>query len=178
MAFRSFVFTILVCVRFFAVGQSNTASEPVELTTQRGFLDTKVLKNGIRLSPSQTKKLFYNDRSFVSMRKYNFSKYLLYAGIPSVAGGSYLAYDAIKGTRMSIVENGQTLVYYKRPIFQLMGGIALFTVGVCLIEYNNEFKRTAVTIYNNKVKDTKKAKDFNLKAGVSPSGNMGLYASF
>jgi hypothetical protein len=165
---------LFIFISFLATAQS----EPSVLTTRRGFLDTKVLKNGIRLSPSQTKKLFYNDRSYVSMRKYDFSKYLLYAGIPSVAGGSYIAYDAIKGTRMSIYENGVELVYYKRPIFQLMGGIALFTVGVCLIEYNNEFKQTAVTIYNNKVIDTKKAKEFNIKAGLSPSGNVGLYASF
>ncbi len=148
---------------------------PTELTSRRDFLDTKVLKSGVLLKPYEVKKIFSDSRSNASLKKYNFSKYLLYTGVPSVLGGVYLSYDAIKGTRMSVMENGVELVYYKRPIFQLMGGIALFTAGICMIEYNNEFKATAVTLHN---KNLKNPKPVNLRVGVLPSGNVGLYASF
>ncbi len=164
------VFCLLI-THFVLFAQTN----PLELTSRRDFLDTKVLKSGLLLKPYEVKKLFLDSRSNASYTKYNFSKYLLYTGVPCVAGGVYLSYDAIRGTRMSVVENGVELVYYKRPIFQLMGGIALFTAGICLIEYNNEFKATAVTLHNKNLKSTKPV---NVKVGVLPSGNVGLYASF
>lgn len=166
---------LVVCFLCFGV-LTFAQTEPTELiVARRDFLDTKILKNGVLLKPKQAKDLFYNTKSYPSLKKYNFSKYLMYAGVPCVLGGTYLSYDAIRGTRMSVVENGQELVYYERPIFQLIGGIAVFTVGICLIEYNNEFKATAVTLYNNKVKTTK---DIKVKVGLMPSGKVGLYASF
>jgi hypothetical protein len=169
---------IFVLVLIFISISKSKAQTPNLLTSKRVFLDSKILNNGEPLRNYEVKQLFKKSNDFKALRKFNLAKPFLYTGVPTVLGGIYLAYDAIKGTKMSVVENGQTLVYYKRPIFQLMGGVGLFTVGICLIEYSNEFKMDAVNIYNAKNANQNKGKISHIKAGILPSSNVGISVGF
>ena len=74
--------------------------------------------------------------------------------------------------------DGKLYTYYVRPIQELLGGLAVFAVGVCLIEYANEFKGNSVDLYNEKMKNKIKSKGIETKIGFTPSGNLGVYAKF
>ena len=51
----------------------------------------------------------------------------------------------------------------------------VFAVGVCLIEYANEFKATSVKLYNNGLN---KAKKREISFGLTPSLGVGFKAKF
>jgi hypothetical protein len=160
------------------LSQAQDSSFVTAVTYKRGFMDTKILHLGVKTSSKTILKLYENEKAQSSIKLYKRARYFLPAGPPLVLGGIYLGYDAIKGTKMQTYVDGKLYTYYVRPIEQLLGGIAVFAVGVCLIEYANEFKATSVDLYNEKLKNKSKSKELDLKIGYTPSGSFGLYANF
>lgn len=148
------------------------------LKARRGVFSSKILRNNTLMSSGEVINTFEKEKSYKSTSLFKKSKVFVMAGPPVMATGIYVAYDAIKGTKMSINIDGVNVVYYKRPIVQLLGGIATFVVGGCLMEYGNEFKFRAVEIYNNKLISTDKAQKITFKAGLTPSNGLGFYAQF
>lgn len=163
-------------ISFFANAQDSSFVKTV--TYKRGVLDTKVLHLGVISKSKDIMDLYTNENAQKSIQLYKKSKYFLPVGPPLVLGGIYLGYDAIKGTKMQTEIDGKLYTYYVRPIEQLLGGIAIFAVGICMIEYANEFKAKSVDLYNEKLKSKAKSKELDLKIGYTPSRNFGLYANF
>jgi hypothetical protein len=168
------IFTLIISLKAY----SQDSSLVVNLTHQRGFIDTRILHLGIKSSSKNTLELFGQANAQKSIKLYEKSKYFLPAGPVLVLGGVYLGYDAIKGTKMKAEVDGKLYTYYVRPIEQLLGGIAVFAVGICMIEYANEFKAKSVDLYNDSLKKNQKADKLDLKVGFTPNGNIGLYANF
>jgi hypothetical protein len=149
-----------------------------KLYAKRGFFNTKIYRNGIILPADKILTLYYNEAVYSAQKKYVVSRYLLPAGPVFVAGGFYLGYDAIKGTPMQINIDGKVVDYTVRPIGQLIGGLAVFAIGVCLIEYSNEFKATSVNIYNKKFDVNKIPRRASVNFGLTPSNGLGFVAKF
>ncbi len=166
----------LVTLSIFAKAQDS--SFVAAMTYKRGFLDTKILHLGTVIKQKELMGYYINEDAKKSIQLYKKSKYFLPAGPPLVLGGIYLGYDAIKGTKMLTEIDGKLYTYYVRPIEQLLGGIAIFAIGVCMIEYANEFKGKSVDLYNEKLKNKSKSKELDLKIGYTPGRNFGLYANF
>ncbi len=157
---------------------SQDSSFVENLTHKRGFINTRILNLGIRSSTKNTLELFSQANAQKSIKLYKKSNYFLPVGPPLVLGGISLGYDAIKGTKKQTEINGKFYFYYVRPIEQLLGGIAVFAVGICMIEYANEFKAKSVDLYNEGLKNKQKANKVAVKVGFTPNGNVGLYANF
>lgn len=168
------IFTFTTSLKSFAQDSSFVEN----LRHQRGFINTRILHQGIRSSSKNTLELFGQANAQKSIKLYNKSKYFLPAGPPLILGGIYLGYDAIKGTKKQAEVDGKLYTYYVRPIEQLLGGIAVFAVGICMIEYANEFKAKSVDLFNDNLKNKQKADQLDLKVGFTPNGNIGLYANF
>jgi hypothetical protein len=167
-----FFVTISMCTK------AQDSSFVSAVTSKRGILDTKIFHLGSKIKQKEVLGLYTNENAKKSIQLYKKSKYFLPAGPPLVLGGIYLGYDAIKGTKMQTEIDGKLYTYYVRPIEQLLGGIAIFAVGVCMIEYANEFKSKSVDLFNEKLKNKGKSKELDLKIGYTPSRNFGLYANF
>lgn len=146
-----------------------------ELFSKREILNTKIYRDGKLISPSIVRKLYAESGSIKSNKLYNRANYFLYPGPALVVGGIYLGYDAIKGVSKQILIDGTIYKYKERSIFQLLGGIGVFAVGVCLIEYANEFKTTSVELYNSGLK---KAKKKEISFGLTPNKRVGFTAKF
>lgn len=161
---------------FFSKGiMAQNDSLKQELFSKREILNTKIYRDGKLISPSIVKKLYVESGSIKSNKLYNRASYFLYPGPALVAGGLYLGYDAIKGVPKQILIDGTIYKYKERSIFQLLGGIGVFAVGVCLIEYANEFKSTSVELYN---RGLKKAQKKELSFGLTPNMGVGFIAKF
>jgi hypothetical protein len=168
------IFTLIVSLKAY----SQDSSFVTILTHQRGFIDTRILHHGVKSSSKNTLELFSQANAQKSIKLYEKSKYFLPAGPALVLGGIYLGYDAIKGTKMQAEVDGKLYTYYVRPIEKLLGGIAVFAAGICMIEYGNEYKAKSVDLYNDNLKKKQKAFKLDLKVGFTPNGNVGLYANF
>lgn len=148
------------------------------LTSKRVFVNTYIYQNGIKISDKKAVEMFLDKGLQKPVSLINRSKYFIPSGCGLMVGGTYLAYDAIKGTRMEAVIEGKTYVYYKRPIFQVLGGIAIFSLGVSLLEYGNEFREKSVNIYNNSNKKKTSKSEFDLNLGFNSNDRFGLKLEF
>ena len=173
---KALLLLFLVTINLFANAQDS--SFVAAMNYKRGILDTKIFYLGRVIKQKEILGFYINDNAKKSIQLYLKSKYFLPAGPPLVLGGVYLGYDAIKGTKMQTEIDGKLYTYYVRPIEQLLGGIALFTLGICMVEYANEFKAKSVDLYNGKLNSKAKSKELDLKVGLTPSQNFGLYANF
>lgn len=138
----------------------------------RKVFDTKIYNQGIKLSPSTIKATYGSNNYFKSNRLYKRGSIMVFAGPPIIAGGLYVGYDAIKGVPKQVFVNGELVNYTQRSITQLIGGIGVFVVGICVMEYGNEFKQTSVDLFNmakNKERNVSK-----LLLGITPEGGFGL----
>jgi hypothetical protein len=155
---------------FLSFSQDDSTNISINLlTSKRIFLNTKIYENGIKLNSKQIVSKFKAENLTKANRKYVVSKYLLPTGIALTSGGLYLGYDAIKGIPKQVEIGGKIYDYKERSIFQLLGGLGAVAVGVCFIEYSNEFKNVSVDLYNHKLKP-----DLKLKVGLTPSNNYGF----
>jgi hypothetical protein len=138
----------------------------------RKVFDTKIYNQGIKLSSSTIKATYGSNNYFKSNRLYKRGSIMVFAGPPIIAGGLYIGYDAIKGVPKQVYVDGELVNYTKRSITQLIGGIGVFVVGICVMEYGNEFKQTSVDLFNNaKSKERNVSK---LSLGITPEGGFGL----
>lgn len=166
--FKLAIFCLTFTLQSFSQDDSTKNSTNL-LTSKRVFLNTKIYENGIKLNSKQLVSKFKAENLTKANRKYVVSKYFLPTGVAVTTGGIYLGYDAIKGIPQQVEINGKIYDYKERSIFQLLGGLGAVAVGVCLIEYSNEFKNVSVALYNHKLKP-----DLKLKVGFTPSNNYGF----
>lgn len=148
------------------------------LSAVRNFMQTDVYRNGIKLKKDKFSLLLLGSSKWYKKNK--LANIILPAGPIISAGGIYLAYDAIKGVPMVYVEDGVEYPYVVRSLPKLLGGLAFFVTGLCLVESANETKTNATNWYNqNLVKNLKKKEtSFNLNFGIIKSGGVGLTANF
>lgn len=142
------------------------------LSTRRNFLNTRIYRNEIVLHPSIVLRKYRTSNE--AMRKFNTSRIMLPAGLLTAAAGVFVSYDAIKGVPRQAEINGVVYPYKVRNIKQLIIGILGTAAGISLIEYSNDLKVNSVKIYNS----TSKKVAFNIKFGISPESNLGLYTNF
>lgn len=173
-----FLFSLLFALIILKTQAQDTTSNVNVLSYKRRFLNTQILKNEVVLTKKNILDLYITEGATKSLKLYKKAKYFLPVGPPLVLGGIYLSYDAIKGEKRVAEIDGVSYTYYIRPIKQLLGGIAVFAVGICMIEYANEFKGTSVNLYNQKIKDKNSSSNLDLKVGFTKSGNIGLIANF
>jgi len=142
------------------------------LSTRRNFLNTRIYRNEILLHPSIVLRKYKNSPE--ATRKFNTGRIMLPAGILTTVAGIYTGFDAIKGTPRQAEINGVVYPYKVRNIQQLIIGILGTAAGISLIEYSNDLKVNSVKVYNS----TSKKVALNIKFGISPSSNLGLYTNF
>jgi hypothetical protein len=169
------ILLVLIIVKTQAQDSTNAVDV---LSFKRTFINTQILKNKISLSKKNIRHLYITEGADKSLKLYRKANYFLPFGPPLVLGGIYLGYDAIKGEKRVAEIDGISHTYYIRPIKQLLGGIALFSVGICMIEYANEFKGTSVNLYNQKIKGKNASANLDLKIGFTRSGNFGVVVNF
>ena len=157
------------------LGQS---TPPLQWECHRKVFNSIITKNGDIQYSKMILENYRNENAFKSIQLYKRSKIFLPASPVFVLGGIYLGYDAIKGTKKVAYIDGVAYTYYIRPIKQLIAGIGVFAVGVCLLEYSNEFKSRSVELMNEKIKLKPKGSEFDIKLGFTPTGNFGLSAKF
>lgn len=112
---------------------------------------------------------YRSKREFKSERFLYNSKALIPLGAIVSAGGVYLGFDALKGTKYTQMVGNTEYTYTERPIFQLIGGIGLLAAGVCLMEYGNDAKVKSIKLYNSNKNERQS------RLGLTPSGNLGFY---
>lgn len=173
------ILTLVISIGFPLMGFSQNSDSTQTLTSKRIFVNTRIYQNGIKISDKKAVELFMDKGLKKPVSLINRSKYFIPSGCGLMAGGVYMAYDAIKGTRMEAEIEGKTYVYYKRPIFQVLGGIAVFSIGVSLLEYGNEFREKSVNIYNNNnIKKKAVKSEFDINLGFISNDRFGLKMEF
>ncbi|WP_341228232.1 hypothetical protein [uncultured Arcticibacterium sp.] len=167
---------ILISITGF--GQEEKAIYLDTLSAVRNFMQTDVYRNGIKLKKDKFSLLLLGSSKWYKKNK--IANIILPAGPIVSATGIYLGYDAIKGVPMVYVEDGVEYPYVVRSLPKLLGGLALFVTGLCLVESANETKANAANWYNqNLIKNHKKKEtSFKLNLGISKSGGVGLTANF
>lgn len=173
-----FLLSILFVLIIAKAKAQNSTDEVDLLSYKRTFINTQILKNQISLSKKNIRELYNSTGAGKSLKLFRKANYFLPLGPPLVLGGIYLGYDAIKGEKRVAEIDGVSYTYYIRPIKQLLGGIALFSVGICMIEYANEFKGTSANLYNQKIEGKNASANLDLKIGLTRSGNFGVVVNF
>ena len=175
MKFLLSLFFVLIITKTRAQDSTNVVDV---LSSKRTFINTQILKNQTILSKKNIRELYVAEGAIKSLKLYKKANYFLPLGPPLVLGGIYIGYDAIKGEKRVAEIDGVFYTYYIRPIKQLLGGIAVFAVGICMIEYANEFKGTSANLYNQIIKGKNPSANLDLKIGLTRSGNFGVVVNF
>ncbi|AWV97826.1 hypothetical protein [Arcticibacterium luteifluviistationis] len=172
---------LLTCLILTSITSFSQSEKPVfvdSLSAIRNFMQTDVYRNGIKLKKDKFSSLLLGNSKWYKKNK--IANIILPAGPIISAGGVYLAYDAIKGVPMVYTEDGVDYPYVVRSLPKLLGGLALFVTGLCLVESANETKANATNWYNQDLMKNLKKKEtsFKLNLGISKSGGVGLTANF
>ena len=112
-------------------------------------------------------------------KQYRFGRILSPVGPLVSVGGVALSYLALKGNQFSVNVEGQNYDYTVRSVPQLIAGIGAFVGGLCLIEWSNEMLSKSADRYNKNLEKSKKTGLIqHINLGITPSGNLGLWAKF
>ncbi|MGL4631051.1 MAG: hypothetical protein ACRCVT_07575 [Leadbetterella sp.] len=173
-------FWIVICIFLYSSGFGQKVEKFDKLEAYRGLFNTKALLKGSKQTNYQVKSLLGGIGEYDALRKYNRGNLMIYSSPVCMAGGIYLAYDAIKGTSEQVYDPAinELITYKVRPIENVITGLAVFAVGMCLLEFGNESKAKAINLYNKKVESNFSKESFKPKIGFTPSGNIGFYANF
>ena len=126
-------------------------AQPIDsLLAVRKAFTTDVFKGSRKVPSAELQTMFVASRKWST--RYEISRIMLPASPVVLATGVYLGYDAIRGIPMEAEINGQIFPYTKRNLPKLLGGLALFAVGISLLESSNEVKQNAVNWYNSRLK--------------------------
>lgn len=140
------------------------------LTFNRKIFNSAVYLDGGWKPNKDLKKIYIKNNAFSSERLLRKHRVMLPFGAATAALGLGLGIDALVGTKKSAVINNVEHTYYERPIFQLLGGLALIAGGICVIEFGNDAKVKSVKEYNAK----RKKDAANMKVGLLETGKVGL----
>jgi hypothetical protein len=144
------------------------------LSSKRIFIETRIYKDGIMLSPSEVNSRYIHVPS--ASKDYLRGRIMMPAGVLVSFAGIYLGYDALKGEPKETGINGELYQYTLRSLPKLLIGIAGLAAGVSLIEYSNDLKARSARNYNKWSEKNKKPISMNF--GLTPSSRIGLYANF
>lgn len=126
------------------------------LTHNRNIFNTAVFLNGYKQSSDQLKFVYSEAKSRESQRLFSNSKRMRATGGVIAVGGLGLSVHALIGEKRSAIVNDKEYIYYKRPIFQLLGGLGLITTGISIIEFGNDNKIKSVKSHNKNINRIKK----------------------
>ncbi len=149
--------------------------EQDSLFFKRGFLSGKMMQKKVALKNKAVIELFKSDKKLVS--KYRIGRILRPLGTATTLGGIALGYLAIRGKPASALVEGENFNYTVRSMPILLAGIGAIAGGICLIEFSNELVSSTADNYNAKF-GNKKITLHDIKIGISPAGNIGLFAKF
>nr|WP_295923754.1 hypothetical protein [uncultured Dyadobacter sp.] len=151
------------------------------LTTKRKILSTSIYRNATRLSSEAIRALYEGNKK--ARKSYLSGKILTPAGPVISAAGIALGYVAIKGKPASanIHYNQQdiTAQYTIRDRTKLAAGVGLFIGGFVLLEFSNDLIVRSTRRFNSELKYLQAADPKpSLHFGITPSGNLGVFARF
>lgn len=142
------------------------------LTYQRNIFNTAVYLNGYRQSGDQLNFIYTESNSKEAKSLFSKSKKMRITGGLIAAGGLSLSVHALIGEKRSAIINDKEYIYYKRPIFQLLGGLGLITTGISIIEFGNDHKIKSVKSHNNNIIRIKKELE------ITSAGSLQLKLTF
>ena len=154
----------------------NRAEEQDSLMYKRGVITGKMQQKGRDVNIKALEGLLKEHPK--ALKKYRWGSYLRPLGPLVSAGGVALCYIAIKGKPASATVEGQTYPYTIRNLPMLIAGIGAFAGGICIVEFSHELQSRAADIYNSGLNKKKTSLLQNTKFGITPNGNIGLYARF
>lgn len=143
---------------------------------KRSFIFGEMYQNGIKLKKTIINSLLKKDPN--TAKKYHLGYYLKPIGPLISAGGLAIGYLAIKGTPASTFVEGKNYEYTIRSLPKLLVGIGSFVGGIGLIEWSNELLSKSADRYNLQLRKNKVSLLHEFKLGITPSGNIGIYAKF
>lgn len=142
----------------------------------RKILMGTVSRKGTVLEQKALKELFRENTA--AGHKYRLGRYMKPLGVLVSVGGIGLSYIALKGKPASVVVEGIKYDYTIRSLPKLIAGIGGFFGGICLIEFGHELQGASVNIYNSSLQKDRTSLLRSVRFGITPSGNMGLFARF
>lgn len=146
------------------------------LLYKRGVFFGRVYRKNAALDLKTLKALFKDNAA--AARKHRLGSYVKPLGALVSVGGLGLSYIAIKGKPASVVVEGKTYDYAIRSLPKLLAGIGGFVGGICLMEFGHELQGSAVDVYNAGLGKKRVSLLKNASLGITPSGNIGLFAKF
>lgn len=172
----SLLFICLMTPVFQANAQSTASSEDLADTLQsiRKGLTTSLYQDGKKLSYQELLELYKHTPQGLEPLKW--SRPLRIAGPVVALGGIALGAVALKGEqRWAYLESGDYYYTYRsKP--KLLGGLILLAGGLCLFELSNDLVTRSGNAYNKAYLAKKLMSD--AKVGITPSGGIGIVASF
>lgn len=170
---------ILVCAGFHCWAQDaglKNETRQDSMIYKRSFIIGEIYQNEVVLKNKMIDSLLKKDP--IAAKKYHLGYYLRPIGPLVSVGGLAISYLAIKGKSASTFVEGQNYDYTIRSLPKLLVGIGSFVGGICLIEWSNELLAESTNNYNSKLRKKKISMLHEVKFGITPSGNVGLYAKF
>ncbi len=191
------IFILLTPYSLLALAQTPSGTEPdsrlfnrsdVRITQsldslkiKRRVFSTSIYQEDAKLNSKSVTILFKEDT--IARRRYFWGRHIMpLSPIVSFAGVA-LCYIALKGKPVSteIMYNNRivTANYIVRSRPKLFAGLGLFVGSLVLIEYSSELITGSVKRYNHTLgKQQSASRRPALHYGITPSGNLGLYARF
>jgi hypothetical protein len=162
---------------------AEAATLPVSdsLTTKRKVLSTSIYRDGTKLSSAAVRALYQDNKK--ARTNYLSGQILMPLGPVISTTGIALGYVAIKGKSASAnIHYNQkdiTVRYVIRNRTKLAAGLGLFVGGIVLLEFSNEFTVRSTRRFNSTPKDLPSAaRKPSFHFGITPSGNLGVFARF
>lgn len=151
------------------------------LTTRRKVASTSIYQNRTKLSPAAVMALYHDNRA--ARNSYRRARILQPVGPVVSAAGITLGYLAIKGKPASADihynQRDTTVHYIVRSRIKLVAGLGLFVGGMALLELSNDLMMRSAARFNLARRDSRPtALKPVFHFGITPSGNLGLFASF
>lgn len=158
------------------------------LITKRALLTSAIYRNGKKLSNAAVLEAVQSISK--SRTQFRWGTIVKPVGPLVSLAGVAIGYIAIKGTQATAIVRGKgsaanpnppdvQVEYTKRSVPKLLAGLGLFVGGMCLVELSNELIAKSANGYNVQLGQPRKVSFlYKLKLGITPDGNVGLYARF
>lgn len=177
--FKGLLSLIIACISIHCLAQNTGLKNETgidSLLYKRNFIFGKIYQKNMEVNRKTIDSLFKND--VFAVKKYRLGSTLKPIGPLVSVGGLAISYLAIKGKPASTFVEGKNYDYTIRSLPKLLVGIGSFVGGICLIEWSNELLSKSTDSYNSKLRKKKVSMLHEAKFGITPSGNVGIYAKF
>lgn len=144
------------------------------LTVKRRVFTSTAYRQGVRQNNSMLYDLYAKSKAYDAERQMKHARVLTPAGAAVSVAGLALSINALIGVKKTTVIDNVEYTYFKRPVANALGGVALLAAGVCLMEFGSDKKEQSVDLYNKK----KKHDALTTSVGLNKEGRLGLKLSF